>query len=356
MPLRVLAINPGSTSTKVAIFDDETPLFVQTVRHSAAELAQYRHIFDQYPERLQGVLSLLEEKGVPLASLAAVVGRGGILSPLASGTYYIRQNMLAQLRDPATLEHASNLGAPLAFAIASQAGVPAFTVDPVAVDEFEPVARLSGLPELPRLSLSHALNVKAMARRAARDLGKRYEELNLIVAHLGGGISVTAHHLGRMVDVNNATDAGPFSPERAGTLPLHGFIDLCYSGRYTAEQMKRLVVGFSGLVAHLGTNSTLEVEKMIEAGDEHARLVYEALAYNVAKEIGAMATVLRGQVDAIVLTGGSAHSPLLVRWLEDRVRFLAPLLVYPGEDEMLSLAQGVLRVLRGQEEAKEYRG
>lgn len=356
MPLRVLAINPGSTSTKVAVFDDETPLFVQTVPHPAAELAKYEHIFDQYAERLQGILSLLEEQGVAFDSLAAVVGRGGVLSPLASGTYNVRQNMLSQLREPSTMEHASNLGAPLAYEIAARAGVPAFTVDPVAVDEFEPVARISGLPEVPRHSRSHARNVKTVARRAARDLGKRYEELNLIVVHLGGGISVTSHRQGRMIDVNNATDAGPFSPERAGTLPLNGFIDLCYSGRHTREQMKRLVMGFSGLVAHLGTNSTLDVEQMIADGDEHARLIYEAMAYNVAKEIGGMATVLRGQVDAIVLTGGSAHSALLVQWIEERVRFLAPLLVYPGEDEMLALVQGALRVLRGEEGAKEYHG
>lgn len=356
MPRRILVINPGSTSTKIAVYDDEEPVFIQTARHTADELAKFPRLTDQYEFRLACVLGLLEERQVPLSSLAAVVGRGGILGPLTSGTYHIRQSMVDELRRPQTLEHASNLGAPLALEIASRAGVPAFTVDPVAVDEFESVARISGLPQIPRRSLSHALNVKAIARRAARDLGARYDDLNLIVVHLGGGISVTAHRRGRMVDVNNAADAGPFAPERAGTLPLHGFIDFVFSGPHDAEELKRLVMGRSGLVAHLGTNSTMEVEKRIAAGDEHARLVYEAMAYNVAKEIGAMATVLKGEVQYIVLTGGSAHSRLLVEWISERVRFLAPVLVYPGEDEMLALAQGALRVLAGEEEAKEYRG
>ncbi|MHB1133636.1 MAG: butyrate kinase [Chloroflexota bacterium] len=356
MPLRILAINPGSTSTKVAVYEDETPLFVTTLRHSAEALRAFRRNADQYAMRRDSLLSLLAENDVALNSLHAVVGRGGILRPLASGTYHVRQKMLDHLLDRSTLDHASNLGAPLAHEIATRAGVPAFTVDSVAVDEFEPVARLSGLPEIPRLSISHALNVKAIARRAALDRQQRYEDLNLVVVHLGGGISVTAHRRGRMIDVNNASDAGPFAPERAGTLPLHGFIDLCFSGRYSAEGLKRLIMGQSGLVAHLGTNSTIEVEARIAAGDSQARLVYDAMAYNVAKEIGAMATVLEGEVDAIILTGGSAHSHLLVDWIRRRVSFIAQVVTYPGEDEMLSLAQGALRVLRGDEEAREYDG
>ncbi|MHB1005098.1 MAG: butyrate kinase [Chloroflexota bacterium] len=356
MKPRILVINPGSTSTKVAAYEDERQLFLESVRHSAEELSRYATMADQYPARRDAILSFLAQRGFALGSLSAVVGRGGILHPLASGTFRIDENMIAELREPNNIDHASNLGAPLAYEIAGQAGVPAFTVDPVAVDEFDDIARISGLPEIPRLSISHALNIKAVARHAAGDLGRDYADLNLVVVHLGGGISVTAHRRGRMVDVNNAAQAGPFSPERTGTLPLQAFADLCFSGRYTLREIKRLVMGNGGLVAHLRTNDTLEVERMIAAGDAHALLIYEAMAYTVAKEIGAMATVLAGDVDAIVLTGGIAHSQMLVGWIEQRVKFIAKVRVYPGEFEMLALAQGTLRVLRGEEEAKTYRG
>ncbi|MDA8216925.1 MAG: butyrate kinase, partial [Dehalococcoidales bacterium] len=270
MAYRILVINPGSTSTKVAVYDDESVVFERTLRHSMADLAGYPRVGDQRRFRCDAVQGCLKEQGVTTDSLSAVVGRGGILRPLASGTYRVNGAMLADLTDPATLEHASNLGAPLADEIAASVGVPAFIVDPVAVDEFDDVARLTGLPELERRSLSHALNVKAVARRAARDLGARYEDLNLVVVHLGSGISVTAHRRGRMVDVNNATDAGPFSPERAGTLPLAAFVDLCYSGRYTAEAMKRLIVHEAGLAAYFGTRETQDVERLITAGDAKA--------------------------------------------------------------------------------------
>jgi butyrate kinase len=242
----------------------------------------------------------------------------------------------------------------MAQEIAERAGIPGFTVDPVAVDEFDDIARISGLAEVQRQSLSHALNIKAVARRAAADLGQRYQDLNLVVAHLGGGISVTAHRGGRMVDVNNALDAGPFAPERSGTLPLTDLIELCYSGRFSREGLKKHLVGEGGLVSHLGTNSTIEVEKRIAAGDSKALLVSQAMAYQIAKEIGAMATVLHGQVDAVVLTGGVAHWKGLVEWVCARVAFIAPVMVYPGEDEMLALAEGALRVLRGEEEARSY--
>jgi butyrate kinase len=356
MPHRILVINPGSTSTKVAVYEGETPIFTQTLRHSTEEISRYARVFDQYSFRRDAVLSCLEECGIAASTLSAVVGRGGVLRPLASGTYGINQRMLDELRGPDILEHASNLGAPIAQEIATPLGIPAFTVDPVAVDEFEDVARVTGLPDIERRSLSHALNLKATARRAAKELGRAYDEINLIVCHLGGGISIAAHRRGRQIDVNNAADAGPFAPERAGTLPLTPFVDLCFSGRYDARELKRLIIGGSGLVAHFGTNSTLEVEKMIAEGNERAQLVYESMAYNIAKEIGAMATVLKGRVDAIVLTGGVANSELLVGWIKERVGFIAPVLVYPGEDEMLALAQGALRVLGGEEEAREYHG
>jgi butyrate kinase len=359
---RLLVINPGSTSTKVALYEDEQPLFVETLRHSSEEISTFPHILDQYAFRLQAVLSLLEEKQIPLTSLSAVVGRGGLLRPISSGTYQVNEEMVAALGTRnKEREHASNLGALLAYDIASRVGVPAFIVDPVCVDEFDDLARVSGLPEIERKSLSHALNIKAVARLAAQDLGRLYRELNLVVVHMGGGISVTAHRRGRMVDVNQALDGtGPFAPERAGGLPVGDVVRICfgvspYEGLHlTYEQMFKKLAGQGGLVAHLGTNSAVEVEKRIGAGDEHARLIYEAMAYQIAKEIGAMATVLCGQVDAIVITGGVAHSTVLLGWIQDRVAWIAPVLVYPGEDEMLALAQGTLRVLRGEENAQIY--
>ena len=357
----VLTINPGSTSTKVALYEGERPLFVETVHHSAEEIAAFPHIADQYAFRRDALLSLLDEKGFGLDSLDAVVGRGGILRPIRSDTYLVNEKMLNELRHPQEREHASNLGAIIADEIARRAGVPAFIVDPVCVDEFDEIARISGLPEIERRSLSHALNLKAAARQAARDLGKRYDEVNLLVVHLGGGISVSPHRRGRMVDVNQALDGtGPFAPERAGGLPVGDVLRLAYSvpphdeAHYTYEEMFKKIAGRGGLVAHLGTNDACEVERRIEEGDEHAKLIYEAMAYQIAKEIGLMATVLKGDVDAIVLTGGLARSDMLVDWIVQRVEWIAPVMIYPGEDEMLAMAQGALRVLRDEEKARDY--
>jgi butyrate kinase len=359
---RLLVINPGSTSTKVAVYQDERPLFVETLRHSNQEIGAFAHILDQFDFRLQTVLAFLQDRQIPLDSLAAVVGRGGLLRPIPSGTYLVNERMLAELRQrDKEREHASNLGALLAHEVARRVDVPAFIVDPVCVDEFDDIARVSGLPEIERKSLSHALNVKAVSRRAAKDLGRPYAELNLVVTHLGGGISVTAHRRGRMVDVNQALDGtGPFAPERAGGLPVGDVVRICFGVspyedfHLTYEQMFKKIAGQGGLVAHLGTSSAVEVEERIAAGDEHARLVYEAMGYQIAKEIGAMATVLKGDVDALVITGSLAHSAMLVEWVKERVGWIAPVLVYPGEDEMLALAQGALLVLEGDEEAKTY--
>jgi butyrate kinase len=359
---RLLVINPGSTSTKVAVYDDEQPLFVETLRHSARDIAAFAHVLDQYDLRLAAILDMLQERHLPLSGFSAVVARGGLLRPIPSGTYVVNERMVSELRRrDQEREHASNLGALLADEIARRVNVPAYIVDPVCVDEFDDLARISGLPEIERKSLSHALNLKAVARRAARDLDRRYPELNMVVVHLGGGISVTAHRRGRMVDVNQALDGtGPFAPERAGGLPVGDVVRLCYGVHpYEAydlayEEMFKKIAGQGGLVAHLGTNSAVEVEARIEAGDHHARLIYEAMAYQIAKEIGAMATVLEGEVDAVVITGGVAHSEMLLGWIRERVAWIAPLLVYPGEDEMLALAQGALRVLSGKEEAKVY--
>jgi butyrate kinase len=358
----LLVINPGSTSTKVAVYKDRQPLFVETLRHSSKEINTFEHVLDQYELRLETVLELLSEKQIPLSSFSAVVGRGGLLRPIPSGTYRVNEKMVAELRSwDKEREHASNLGALLAYDIAERAGVPAFIVDPVCVDEFDELARVSGLPEIQRRSLSHALNLKAVARRAAQELEQPYSELNLVIVHMGGGISVTAHRRGRMVDVNQALDGtGPFAPERAGGLPVGDVVRMCFGVSpyedlgLTYEEMFRKLAGQGGLVAHLGTNSAVEVEERIKAGDDHARLIYEAMAYQIGKEIGGMATVLKGDIDALVVTGGVAHSEMLMGWIRERVAWIAPLLVYPGEDELLALAEGALRVLRGEEKACSY--
>ena len=359
---RLLVINPGSTSTKVAVFEDEQPLFVQTLRHSSQDIAAFPHVFDQYEFRLRSVLELLQSRGIQISSLAAVVARGGLLRPIPSGTYSVNKKMVDELsRRDAEREHASGLGAPLADEIASLQGIPAFIVDPVCVDEFHALARISGLPEIERRSLSHALNLKAVARRAAEELSRPYSELNLVITHMGGGISVTAHWRGKMVDVNQALDGtGPFSPERAGGLPVGDVARMCFGIppyeelHLTYDEMFKKLAGQGGLVAHLGTNDAVEVEARISAGDTRAELVYQAMAYQIAKEIGAMATVLKGRVDAVILTGGLAHSETLLAWIRERVDWIGPILVYPGEDEMLALALGALRVLRGEERLREY--
>ena len=359
---RLLVINPGSTSTKVAVYEDERLLLVETLRHSSQEIGGFSHILDQYEPRLESTLALLADRQIQLSSLSGVVSRGGLLRPIASGTYLVNERMCTELRRrDKEREHASNLGALMASDIAARAGVAAYIVDPVCVDEFEDLARVSGLPEIERRSLSHALNLKATARRASQDLGRSYAEINLVVVHLGGGISVTAHWQGRMVDANQALDGtGPFAPERSGGLPVGDVVRMCFGvapyedTNLTYGQMFRKLAGQGGLVAHLGTNNAIEVEQRIADGDEHARLIYEAMAYQIAKEIGVMATVLKGDVEGIVITGGLAYSGLLLSWIRERVAWIAPVLVYPGEDEMLALAQGALRVLNGAEAVREY--
>lgn len=352
----MLIINPGSTSTKIGLYRDEEPVKIESLRHSAAELAQFPRLIDQFSFRRDLILAWLGGQGVSVTDLDAVVGRGGLLRPIPGGTYHVDEAMLADLRLGVQGEHASNLGAPIAAEIAAAAGAkPAFIVDPVVVDELESVARITGRPEIPRRSIFHALNQKAVARRVARDLGRAYQELNLIVVHLGGGITVGAHRRGRVVDVPNGLDGeGPMSPERAGTVPSVGLVHLAFSWRYTLPELSRMVVGRGGLVAHLGSNDAREVEERIEAGDREAERVYRAMAYQVAKEVGRSAAVLAGQVDAIVLTGGLAHSKMLTGWVREQVDWISQVLVYPGEDELQALAEGALRVLRGEEAALDY--
>lgn len=352
---RLLIINPGSTSTKIAIFDNEKPILETTLSHSNEELAPFKTVTDQFEFRKNTILEVLNSNGINITKLNAVVGRGGLVRPIESGTYKVNEAMLNDLKVGVMGQHASNLGGLIAYEIAHQLNIPSFIIDPVVVDEMEDIARISGMPEIERISIWHALNQKAVARRAAKDLGKPYEKLNLIIAHLGGGISVGAHKNGRVIDVNNALNGeGPFSPERTGTLPVGGLVKLCYSGEYTIAEMNKKICGKGGLVAHLGTNDGRDVEKMIAAGNKKAELIFEAMAYQVAKEIGAIATVLEGKVDAICLTGGLAYGSRLVNWIKERVEFIAPVKVYPGEDELIALAEGGLRVLRGEEQAKEY--
>lgn len=357
---RIFVINPGSTSTTIAVYENEKEIFSEAIRHNFNELSKFKQIFDQYPLRETVILSLLEKQKISLTGFHAIVARGGILSPLESGTYRINQAMLDELHENPRVEHASNLGAQIAFELASKVNIPSFIVDPVAVDELDPIARISGMPEIQRESLSHALSLKEAGRKASADIGKPYQELNLIIVHLGGGISISAHHKGRMIDVNDASSEGPFSPERTGSLPVQALIKMCYSGTYSLSEMRKKVMGRGGLVAYLGTNDTLEVEAEIFDGNQKAKLIYQAMAYQIAKDIGSMATVLKGKVDRIVITGNGAGEKgalkkTFVNWITERVDFIAPVIVYPGSHEMRALALGAIRVLTGEEEPKNYR-
>ncbi len=355
MKHNLLIINPGSTSTKIGVYREEEPLFIETLRHSAAELSQYESINSQLPFRKACILQAISEKNFDLQGLSAIVGRGGLLKPIESGTYAVNDPMLVDLKKGVMGQHASNLGGILAHELALDLNIPAFIVDPVVVDELDEVARITGLPEVTRKSIFHALNQKAIAKRYAKEVGKAYGEVNLIVAHMGGGISVGVHEKGRVIDVNNALDGeGPFSPERSGGLPMRDVIDMCFSGNYTLETMNKKINGGAGYVAHLKTNDAKWVKEAVAEGNQHAHLIQKAMGYQVAKEIGKCATVLSGQVDAILLTGGIAYNEAIVMEIKERVSFIALVMVYPGEDELLALAQGALRVLKGEEIIKEY--
>lgn len=350
----VLAINPGSTSTKIAVFKGSDCIVEQTLRHSAEQIAGFGSVIEQYQWRKQLILDTLAENNIDVNTLSAVIGRGGLLHPIESGVYEVNQTMIDHLRE-CSPQHASNLGAMIASEIASQCQIKAYIADPVVVDELDDVSRLCGIKTIGRRSIFHALNQKAMARRYADDIGRPYEELNLIVAHLGGGISVAAHRKGRVVDCNNALDGeGPISPERAGTIPAGDLIDLCYSGQYTHKQARALLVGGGGLVALTGSNSVIDIERRANEGDNEAKLALEAMCYGVAKHIGQMAVVLDGDVDAIILTGGIAHSNYVTNAISEKCRFIAPIEIYAGENELQALAMNALRVLQGSLEAKTY--
>ncbi len=352
---RILAINPGSTSTKIAIYDNEKPVFEEVLRHSSEEISPFDNIFDQYEFRKETILETLNSKDINIQKLAAVVGRGGLLHPIPGGTYEVNEAMLKDLRTGILGQHASNLGGVLAYEIAGQLNIPSFIVDPVVVDEMHEVARISGVPEIPRKSVFHALNQKAVGRRVAKDMGKAYADTNLIVAHLGGGISVGAHCRGQVIDVNNALDGeGPFSPERSGGLPAGELVKLCFSGKYKQDEVYKRILGKGGLMAYLGTNDGREVVRRINEGDGEAKLIYKAMAYQVAKEIGSCAAVLKGKMDAIILTGGLAYDDMLTGWIRESVAFLGNVKIYPGEDEMIALAEGALRILRNEETSQNY--
>lgn len=353
--IRLLIINPGSTSTKIGVFDNENMKFEQTLRHSTEEICSFEKIYDQYEFRKEIIVEALKTNNISIDSLDGIVGRGGLLKPIEGGTYEVDDNMLKDLKVGVLGEHASNLGGILAYEIAKEIDKKAFIVDPVVVDEMEDIARISGLKHVERKSIFHALNQKAVARRHANEIGKKYEDLNLILVHLGGGVSVGAHKKGKVIDVANALDGeGPFSPERAGSLPVGDMLKLAFSGEYTYSEMKKMLTGNGGIVSYLNTNDARIVSDRVKEGDEYAELIYRAMAYQVSKEVGACAVVLEGKIDGILLTGGIAYDKEFTSWIKEKVDFLGQVTVYPGEDELTALAEGGLRVLRKEEAAKKY--
>lgn len=353
--MKILAINPGSTSTKIAVYENETPLLVRNIKHTVEELAVYPEVIDQFEFRKNLVIRELEVNNIPFV-FDAVIGRGGLVKPIPGGVYEVND---AMKRDTvhAMRTHACNLGGLIADNLASSLpGCRAFIADPGVVDELEDIARITGSPLMYKITIWHALNQKAIARRFAKEQGTTYEDLDLIICHLGGGISVAAHRHGRAIDANNALDGeGPFSPERAGTLPAGQLIDLCFSGKFTKDELKKRISGRAGLTAHLGTTDVPAIIKSIEEGDKKAELILDAMIYNVAKAIGAASTVLYGKVDAILLTGGIAHSDFILSRLKKRISFIAPIHVYPGEDEMEALALNAIGALKGELPIQVYK-
>ncbi|WP_138415899.1 butyrate kinase [Aquibacillus sediminis] len=352
---RIIVINPSAYATRVAVFEEEICMFEKSIRHPSEKISSFHGYSDQADYRKQLILQEVESQGINLSKCDAVCGRGGLLRPIAGGTYIVNQPMLQDLHNGYHGQHASNLGGILAYEIASGLNVPAYIVDPVVVDEMSEVARITGVPEISRVSIFHALNQKSVARQVASELGKPYQEANFIICHMGGGITIGAHKNGQVIDVNNGLHGdGPLSVERAGTVPAGDLIDMCYSGDYSYQEMMDKIVGNGGLMAFLRTDEIDRIETMIHEGDHQAELLYQAMTYQVAKELGAMATVLEGEVEAIILTGKLASHTKLVSTISNKVDWIADIFVYPGENELLALAQGTLRVLRGQEQVKEY--
>jgi butyrate kinase len=355
MAVKSLIINPGSTSTKIAVFEDEKMLFDKTLRHTNDEISQFASIIDQKDFRKKIILDFLHEQNFDIKSIDVFVGRGGLVKPIPGGTYAVSDALVCDLKAGVQGQHASNLGGLLAREIADEFGKPSYIVDPPVVDEMIDIARLSGVPEIPRKSIFHPLNQKAIARRYAKEIGKKYEDLNLIVVHMGGGVSCGAHEHGKVIDVFNALDGdGAFSPERSGGVPVGGLVDMCFSGQYTKKEVYKKLVGNGGLNGYLHNNSMENALKLRSEGDKENTLVVDAFIFQVSKNIGAMACVLKGKVDAILLTGGIAYEKPVTDGIAERVGFIAPVKIYEGEDELLALAQGALRVINGEEKAKNY--
>lgn len=354
MSYRVLVINPGSTSTKFAVYEDEKPILTKSIEHDAAEISKFDNILDQYKMRKEQIHNVLDENNIDLKSINTIVGRCGGLPPVKSGAYKINDEMIDRLRNNPTLEHASNLGAVISYSLANEIGVDSYIYDPVCVDECIDIARPSGLNGMDRHCLTHALNTRAMAIKYAKMHNKEYKDLNLIVAHLGGGISLNVHEKGHMIDFVS-DEEGPFSPSRAGRLPVTSLIDLCYSGKYSHKEMKKRVRREGGIYSYMHTFDAREVESKISDGDEDAKLIYDAMALQIAKSIGELATVVNGVVDAIIITGGIAYSKYMTESIKKRVQFIASVEILPGENELEALAFGGLRVLRGEEEARIYK-
>ena len=352
--MEVLVINPGSTSTKIAIYQDENPIYTESISHTPTDLAPFPRVLDQLEYRLEMIRAALDKAGFPLSELEAVSARGGFTKPVVAGTYRIDEDVVDEMQHKARKEHAANLGSLLAWELTKDTDIPAFFVDPVSVDELPDVARVTGFAGMERVSFVHALNHRSMARKAAQMLGTTYDKCNFVVAHLGGGVTTAAHQKGRMVEINNVFDEGCFSMDRAGSLPVQQVIDFCFSGKTKAEVLRTLETN-SGVVSYLGTRDFRDVERMaFEEGNEKAKLIFDAMVYQLSRDIASMAAVLKFDVDAIILTGGMAYSKRLPAAVEEYVKKIAPIMILPGENEMLSLAQGALRVLRGEEQARKF--
>ncbi|MBW2600067.1 MAG: butyrate kinase [Deltaproteobacteria bacterium] len=350
----IFVINMGSTSTKVALFDGATALIQEAITYTDDELTGYKNVIDQLPRRKRDLLDFTTRNDIDPGEVDIIISRGGLGRPGLGGGYEINMKMCDDLLSGKYGVHASSLGPVIALSIAEKTGIQAIVIDPPSTDEFQPLARISGLPEIERRSAFHALNQRAAARRAATELGKNYEDINLIVAHLGGGITIGAHERGRVIDSTHGLEEGPLTPERAGSLPTISLVSLALSGKYTRDELRKKLTGNGGISAYLGATDAMKVEKRIKKGDKDAEVVYRAMAYQTAKEIGSMSTVLKGRVNGIILTGGLAHSGILTKWIEQRTRFIAPIFVYPGEDEMAAMATGALRVLLGEETVRQY--
>ncbi len=352
--MRILVINPGGTSTKISVFEDKTEVFKKNISHTQADLNDFKTVFDQYGYRKELILNTLKENNFPIETFNCVVGRGGLMKPIAGGTYTVNDSMIEDLRNAINGEHASNLGSVLAKNIGDEINAPSFVVDPVSVDEFQGISRITGLADIEKASWLHALNHKAVCRKAAEEMGGKYEDYNFIVAHLGSGISIVAHNKGKMIDGSGGRSDGPFSPERSGGILTYPLIKLCYSGKYTQDEMINKVSNIGGMYDYLGTKDMIEIEDRIKKGDLKAKLIMDAFIYQIAKEISMYGASLYGNVDKIILTGGISHSDLVTSEVKKRVSYLADVEITPGEMEMEALALGALRVLNGEEEAKVY--